>query len=56
MTGAAIPAQRFPRRANCIFHHGVDSDALADWKLLPARPDWAKGFDWTPVKRRRRRR
>ncbi|API60693.1 deoxyribodipyrimidine photolyase [Tardibacter chloracetimidivorans] len=24
-------------------------EALADWKLLPRRPDWAKGFDvWTP--------
>ncbi|MDO7835238.1 deoxyribodipyrimidine photo-lyase [Sphingobium sp. HBC34] len=27
-----------------------DSDALDDWRLLPTRPDWAKGFakDWTP--------
>ena len=24
------------------------SEALKDWKLLPAKPDWAKGFDWTP--------
>lgn len=26
------------------------SDKLADWDLLPKRPDWAKGFaaDWTP--------
>ncbi|MBN8843456.1 MAG: deoxyribodipyrimidine photo-lyase [Sphingomonadales bacterium] len=26
------------------------SDALADWHLLPTRPDWAKGFaaEWTP--------
>jgi deoxyribodipyrimidine photo-lyase len=22
------------------------SDELADWKLLPTRPDWATGFDW----------
>ena len=22
--------------------------ALESWKLLPTRPDWAKGFDWTP--------
>jgi deoxyribodipyrimidine photo-lyase len=21
---------------------------LKDWKLLPANPDWAKGFDWMP--------
>ena len=27
----------------------IDSDLLADWKLLPAAPDWAKGFEvWTP--------
>ncbi|MFO0993601.1 MAG: deoxyribodipyrimidine photo-lyase [Hyphomicrobiales bacterium] len=28
----------------------VASDRLADWKLLPARPNWAKGFEpaWTP--------
>ncbi len=27
-----------------------DSDNLADWNLLPSKPDWAKGFagDWTP--------
>ncbi len=26
------------------------SDALADWQLLPTRPDWARGFEplWTP--------
>jgi len=26
------------------------SDALADWTLLPEKPDWAKGFrdEWTP--------
>ena len=26
----------------------VDGDRLADWKLLPKKPDWSKGFDWTP--------
>ncbi|MDB5687513.1 MAG: deoxyribodipyrimidine photo-lyase [Rhizorhabdus sp.] len=27
----------------------IDSDALGDWDLLPAHPDWAAGFDiWTP--------
>ncbi|HUD93973.1 deoxyribodipyrimidine photo-lyase [Sphingobium sp.] len=27
-----------------------DSDSLVDWALLPARPNWAKGFDadWRP--------
>ena len=29
-------------------HHTIGSDALQDWKLLPNRPNWAKGFDWTP--------
>ena len=31
--------------------HWPDSDALDGWKLLPSRPDWARGFanDWTPV-------
>jgi deoxyribodipyrimidine photo-lyase len=24
------------------------SDRLESWKLLPRRPDWSKGFDWTP--------
>jgi len=28
----------------------VESDDLADWKLLPTKPDWAAAFadDWTP--------
>ncbi len=26
----------------------VDGDRLEDWRLLPTRPDWATGFDWTP--------
>lgn len=25
-----------------------EGDALEDWRLLPTRPDWATGFDWTP--------
>lgn len=27
-----------------------ESDALADWKLLPSKPDWSPGFaeEWTP--------
>jgi deoxyribodipyrimidine photo-lyase len=28
---------------------GAKSDKLADWNLLPTKPDWSKGFDvWTP--------
>ena len=26
----------------------VEGDPLNAWKLLPAKPDWAKGFDWKP--------
>lgn len=26
----------------------VQSDRLESWKLLPHRPDWSRGFDWTP--------
>ncbi len=36
----------------------VRSDALADWALLPARPNWAKNFDshWQPGEEGARRR
>ncbi|RZJ75697.1 MAG: deoxyribodipyrimidine photo-lyase, partial [Brevundimonas sp.] len=27
---------------------GIESDAVADWDLHPDKPDWSKGFDWTP--------
>ncbi len=27
---------------------GIASEALADWELHPTKPDWSKGFDWTP--------
>ncbi len=26
----------------------VDGDTLGAWRLLPTKPDWATGFDWTP--------
>jgi deoxyribodipyrimidine photo-lyase len=26
----------------------IKGDVLKDWKLLPAKPNWAKSFDWTP--------
>ena len=32
------------------FETKVPSDRLSDWRLLPQKPDWSKGFneDWTP--------
>ncbi|ADL01234.1 cryptochrome/photolyase family protein [Brevundimonas subvibrioides] len=27
---------------------GLESDDLDAWGLHPTRPDWSKGFDWTP--------
>jgi deoxyribodipyrimidine photo-lyase len=41
-----------PQKAPAIKQHitCIDSDDLKDWKLLPTKLDWAKGFDedWTP--------
>lgn len=31
-----------------LHFHSVKSDSLESWSLLPSRPNWAKGFDWTP--------
>jgi deoxyribodipyrimidine photo-lyase len=28
--------------------HRTKSEDLKEWKLLPEKPDWARGFDWTP--------
>ena len=36
-----------PAPQNLRFH-AVDGDKLNSWKLRPTRPNWAKGFDWTP--------
>ena len=44
-TAPGLP-QATPKKIK--FHDGVKSDVLKSWKLLPTRPDWAKGFDWTP--------
>ncbi len=35
--------------------HWPKSEKLADWALLPTKPDWSTGFaeDWTPGERRR---
>lgn len=27
---------------------GPTSEAIDDWDLHPSRPDWSRGFDWTP--------
>jgi len=37
-----------PAPRKMTFHHDVKSEALKNWKLQPAKPDWSKGFDWTP--------
>jgi len=34
-----------PRKLNL---HRLESETLKDWKLLPAKPNWAKSFEWTP--------
>ena len=39
------PAQPAPRN---LKFHAAKSDKLKEWKLLPRKPDWAKGFAWTP--------
>lgn len=31
-----------------LHFHSVRSEKLKSWKLLPARPNWAKRFDWAP--------
>jgi deoxyribodipyrimidine photo-lyase len=41
-------ATPLPAPRNLSFHRGVKSEKLKEWKLLPTKPDWAKGFDWTP--------
>ncbi len=38
----ALPAPR------ALDLQALKSDRLEDWALLPARPDWARAFDWTP--------
>jgi deoxyribodipyrimidine photo-lyase len=49
--------ERMPPPDDLPVPHGIpapdtwpESETLADWDLLPSRPDWAKGFaaDWTP--------
>jgi deoxyribodipyrimidine photo-lyase len=40
--GTPHPAPHLTRFAK------AESDRLESWTLLPRKPDWAKGFDWTP--------
>jgi deoxyribodipyrimidine photo-lyase len=42
------PGRPHPAPKALRFHAGVKSESLTAWKLLPRKPDWAKGFDWTP--------
>jgi len=48
----AMAPDRLPRRRPKIdsARLQIASDRLEDWKLLPAKPNWAAGFDdiWTP--------
>ena len=39
--GKPHPAPRTSSLSNKL-----QGDGLEDWKLLPLKPDWAKGFDW----------
>jgi len=41
------PGKARPAPRDLKFYR-TKSDGLKDWKLLPTKPDWAKGFDWTP--------
>ncbi len=44
-----MPPPKPVRAPGPIEGSGAASDRLADWRLLPTKPDWAGGFDvWTP--------
>ena len=47
-SGIAVETEAAPRKMSPA--KPVSSDTLADWKLLPARPNWAKTFEpeWAP--------
>jgi deoxyribodipyrimidine photo-lyase len=47
---AGVPETYLPPPKNIPGITGVKSDRLADWHLLPTRPDWAGGMRaaWTP--------
>jgi len=44
----AEPGKAHPAPRKITFCAKIKSDTLADWGLLPVKPDWAKTFDWTP--------
>ncbi len=46
--GHGSPAMPKPAPAGMAFALLPAGDRLGDWGLLPSRPDWARGFDWTP--------
>ncbi|MEO8894334.1 MAG: deoxyribodipyrimidine photo-lyase, partial [Rhizomicrobium sp.] len=48
LRGKSEPGKPHPAPRKFIFQKKIKSDVLADWQLLPVKPDWAKGFDWTP--------
>ena len=41
------PPQEAPRRIPAP-EHWPKGETLASWHLLPDKPDWSGGFDWTP--------
>ena len=47
-TAFGPPPRPKPAPARIAFADMPAGDRLADWGLLPTRPDWATGFDWTP--------
>ncbi len=55
---AGVPDQVLPVPDRIPGVDGVASDRLADWRLLPAKPDWAGGLraTWTPGEAGARRR
>jgi deoxyribodipyrimidine photo-lyase len=42
------PQKPYHTPSGLKFFKNVESEKRKDWKLLPVKPDWAKGFDWTP--------
>jgi deoxyribodipyrimidine photo-lyase len=50
LSEAGIAEDSFPAPAKIPTAGGVASDKLADWKLLPTKPDWAGGLrdSWSP--------
>ncbi len=47
-TSFGQPPRPLPAPRQIAFAEAPTGDQLADWGLLPAQPDWADGFDWTP--------